>query len=250
MRISLPCSFRTSHLRLHPQAPGFTRPPLIRIKDASFYRRQPTQSSISENEPSNTPLYPGLTYNFPADDTEGQYWAIVGPANAGKSTFLEILRGEHLCIPPTSRSYPYLSTEEVLVRDRRLSSPRRAIQYVGFNDKEKGLGGLGTYLSARYESRKESTDFTLQDYLMGRTRLNAEEELQEQVDETLFHDVTERLQLRDLLDMPTSNLSNGQTRRAKIGKALLGKPELLLLDEPFSMSSRPKPHFYAESQMS
>ncbi|EHL03265.1 putative Uncharacterized ABC transporter ATP-binding protein [Glarea lozoyensis 74030] len=33
--------------------------------------------------------------------------------------------------------------------------------------------------------------------------------------------------------MPISNLSNGQTRRARIAKALLGKPGLLLLDEPF-----------------
>ena len=34
--------------------------------------------------------------------------------------------------------------------------------------------------------------------------------------------------------MPVGNLSNGQTRRARIAKALLGKPEVLMLDEPFS----------------
>ena len=34
--------------------------------------------------------------------------------------------------------------------------------------------------------------------------------------------------------MPVANLSNGQTRRARIAKALLNKPELLLLDDPFS----------------
>jgi len=41
--------------------------------------------------------------------------------------------------------------------------------------------------------------------------------------------------LGDFLDMPLIALSNGQTRRARIVKALLSKPELLILEEPFSM---------------
>jgi ABC-type Mn2+/Zn2+ transport system ATPase subunit len=34
------------------------------------------------------------------------------------------------------------------------------------------------------------------------------------------------------LDLPLVALSNGQTRRARVVKALLAQPELLLLDEP------------------
>ncbi|KAF8994779.1 hypothetical protein BDQ17DRAFT_1330910 [Cyathus striatus] len=59
-----------------------------------------------------------------------------------------------------------------------------------------------------------------------------EEELK--VFEELWEDGTE-----GLLDLPLVALSNGQMRRARIVKAILRKPELLLLDEPLSTFSLP-----------
>ena len=50
-----------------------------------------------------------------------------------------------------------------------------------------------------------------------------------------FEELTEKLGLKQLLDLPLVALSNGQTRRARIVKALLEQPEILLLDEPLSV---------------
>lgn len=126
------------------------------------------------------------------------------------------------------------------MKDHRLRIPGRAFQYVGFDGERGGLGGPGTrgaYLSARYESRREETDFLLLDYLKGHTELNpAEETGGQSYDNTLLEGVIKDLRLEDLVHMPISNLSNGQTRRARIAKALLDRPEVLLLDEPFSKS--------------
>jgi len=91
-------------------------------------------------------------------------------------------------------------------------------------------------MSARYESRREVTDFSVLEFLTGRTQLNAAEDEGEKVDAKALEKVVADLRLENLVDMPVSNLSNGQTRRARIAKALLGKPEVLLLDEPFSES--------------
>ena len=52
----------------------------------------------------------------------------------------------------------------------------------------------------------------------------------------LFEDLSDKLGLKDLLDLPLVALSNGQTRWARIIKALLERPDILLLDEPLSKS--------------
>jgi ABC-type molybdenum transport system ATPase subunit/photorepair protein PhrA len=46
--------------------------------------------------------------------------------------------------------------------------------------------------------------------------------------------VAESLELKRYLDLPLVALSNGQTRRARIVRALLRRPKVLLLDEPLS----------------
>ncbi len=73
------------------------------------------------------------------------------------------------------------------------------------------------------------------DYLRGTTELNPSEgDLGTVMDEKGLDKVIKDLRLEAFVNMPMGNLSNGQTRRARIAKAILRRPELLLLDEPFS----------------
>jgi ABC-type molybdenum transport system ATPase subunit/photorepair protein PhrA len=204
---------------------------VISIKEATFYREFPNTAQDPASEPK---LYSDLSFSLAAASSKraaDSGTAILSTSSLARTTFLKILGGQYFCSPPEARRYPYLSSIQ--------KSPQQAIQYVGF-DAERGssVGGSslrGSYLSARYESRREETDFSLRDYLTGNTELNALEERPADKDakqETLRY-VVQQLQLKDLLDMPVSNLSNGQTRRARIAKALIGKPEVLLLDGLF-----------------
>jgi len=239
MRATSPVHFRASLLaRSHANRLAYNKkPPIVNIKNATFYKQHP-----GAEDASSRALFSNLTFSLPSFPKRAQFWSIISPSSTGKTNFLEVLRGQHVCIPPTARSYPYLGTEEVAAKDPHLRIPGRALHYVGFNGKSAAPGGSGfrgAYLSARYESRRESTDFSLLDYLKGNTSLNpSDDELAKEegleTQETL-HQVIGQLNLEPLLSMPVGNLSNGQTRRARIAKALMGKPEVLLIDEPFSM---------------
>ena len=222
------------HLSIRRYGTSNSRPPIIRISDGTFYRHHPNSTHAGTG--INPALFKELNFQLSSFSQEPEYWSIIGPSNSGKTTFLQILRGQHLSIPPAARSFPYLESDEIEQKDHRLRVPSRAIKQVGF-DGEQGLGSQApqsAYLSARYESRREETDWSVLDYLQGNMELNPSQDIDEKkIEASSLERVIRDLRLGDLVNMPVSNLSNGQTRRARIAKALLGNPEVLLLDEPF-----------------
>ncbi|TGO48968.1 hypothetical protein BOTNAR_0450g00030 [Botryotinia narcissicola] len=207
-----------------------THPPIVRINNGTFYRHHPNSHHHVPGH-ANPALFEKLNFEIPSFSEGEKHWAILGASSSGKTTLLQILRGGLLCIPPTARSYPYLSSDVSKPR-----TPTKAIKYVGF-DGEQGLGKQApksAYLSARYESRREDTDFSVWDYLQGNTELNPSTKIDGSgFDPEILVRVINDLRLGELLNMPVSNLSNGQTRRSRIARALLENPEVLLLDEPF-----------------
>lgn len=219
-------------VRLH----GSTRlraEPIVRIANATFYRRHPA-SKQDHNAAPNSPLFPNLSLSLPSFSTPSQHWAILSPSSTIRTAFLQVLRGQLLCFPPTARSYPYLLSGDIAGNNPKLRFPERAIDYVGFDVERKAFGGA--YLSARYESRVEETDFTLAQYLTGIVGMNPGEDVirEKTPDQDVMRKVVEDLELERFFHKPVSTLSNGQSRRARIGKALLTKPEMLCLDAPFS----------------
>ncbi|KAF2631074.1 ABC transporter-like protein [Macroventuria anomochaeta] len=219
--------------RLHTSRRLYSEP-IVKIANGTFYRQHPeSKPAPGQDAPPNPPLFPDLSLSLPSFSTPNQHWAILSPSSNIRTAFLQLLRGQFLCFPPTARTYPYLLSPEITEKNPRLRYPDQAIEYVGFDVERKAFGGA--YLSARYESLKEEGDFTLKRYLTGIVTLNpGEEELKaKSVDEEVTRQVMKDLELERFLDKPVNMLSNGQSRRARIGKALLTRPEVLCLDAPF-----------------
>ncbi|OCL11678.1 P-loop containing nucleoside triphosphate hydrolase protein [Glonium stellatum] len=234
MRRTAALFFATSKFRCFSTSYRLLRTPIIQISNGTFYRQHPaSRPAPGQDATPNPPLFPQLTLSLPSFSSPNQNWAVLSPSSTVRTAFLQILRGQLLCFPPTARSYPYLLSDEIATKNSKLRFPERAIEYVGFDVERKAFGGA--YLSARYESRVEETDFSLAQYLTGIIGLNVGEEYTKDrlPDQEVMVQVVKDLELEQYFHKPVSTLSNGQSRRARIGKALLSKPEMLLLDAPF-----------------
>lgn len=136
----------------------------------------------------------------------GEYQAVVGPTGSGKTTLLRTIAGQ---LPASTGSV----------------TRRHSAVFVSFREESDQFSYSRYFYQQRYQatmsdSRDSEPITTVRNFL---NCSDAPGDLAS----------VKRLGLELLLNEPLLKLSNGQTRKARIGKALLQRPAILLLDNPF-----------------
>lgn len=173
----------------------------------------------------------------------------MSPSSGGaKTALLRALTG-HLRIhpppPPPDGLFPFLDGLD----------SHKHVDLVSFAHRPRAAGGAFYDFTARYGAVREEDKRTLRETFFpelakplhelavpdllnkpNEHALSHVDRAKEESRRQLFEKFTIELGLKQLMDLPMIALSNGQTRRARIIKALLEQPELLILDEPLSKS--------------
>lgn len=144
-----------------------------------------------------------VLHDVTASITEGELVGLIGPSGAGKTTLLRIILGE---LTPTDGS---------LVGNR---SGRPAVGYV-----------------PQLEAGERTFPLTVEEMvLLGGAALSASRPWFDRAEKRRANAILERLGIASLRANRLDELSGGQFQRALIGRALMSRPTLLLLDEPTS----------------
>jgi molybdate transport system ATP-binding protein len=160
----------------------------------------------------------------------GQHWALVGPNSSGKTLLARALAGE----VPVVRG-------EIVYRFRLLDgrTPEEAVAHISF-EQQKAVAGDDPP-SMRWLTDTDADTVSVREFLS-----------QDHVEEINPFEVLERparsaaafnrrvrqtlrlLQIDRLQHQSLRSLSNGEMRKTLLARALLRRPRLLILDDPFS----------------
>jgi len=149
-----------------------------------------------------------VLHNVNLDVQEGDYLAIMGPSGSGKSTLMNLIG----CLDvPTSGSYHLGRRDITRCSENELSDIR---------NKEIGF----VFQSFHLLPKLNAVDNVALPLLYGGVRRR---ERRDRAREAL-----KIVGLEDRLDYRPDQLSGGQCQRVAIARAIVGKPKLLLADEP------------------
>jgi len=165
------------------------------------------------------------------------------PVTYAQPALQALLGNMRISPPPPDGPLPSLSLTPRPINE--------AVCLVSFAHRPRASGGAFYDYTARYGAVRDEDRVTLRQsmfpeesgtvqdsikpFIVGKSYRKRQDVFKLEERARRFEDLTERLGLKHLLDLPLVALSNGQTRRARIVKALLERPDILLLDEPLSL---------------
>ncbi|HXG11205.1 MAG TPA: ATP-binding cassette domain-containing protein [Gemmataceae bacterium] len=151
---------------------------------------------------------------------QGETWAVVGPTGSGKTTLAEALQGQHRLAAGTV-CWPLL--DRLRAAGHPVGWPSEIVRRVAFKEEWWPFSYRRHYYQQRFNFIEPHDDLTLDAFLRGGTS----------ADDRAISAAARRLGIESLRPLSLIKLSSGQIRRARIVKALLARPEMLILDDPF-----------------
>ena len=167
--------------------------------------------SVTYSYAQGKPVFKGFDWHA----ARGEAWAVLGPSGCGKTTLLYLLAG--LLFPDAGR---------VLVDGVTLTRPR---PHTGLILQEYGLLPWATV--------RQNAELGLRvRAFYGPDGKHAPEDFKPDID---LDPWLERLGLAAFIDKYPGQISGGQRQRTAIARTLALRPDLLLMDEPFSSLDAP-----------
>jgi molybdate transport system ATP-binding protein len=148
----------------------------------------------------------------------GEHWAVVGPNGSGKSTLVEAMVGKGWI---AEGKVHFGSSGE---NDDRTFDLSR-IGLVSTAELAALVQSPDRYYQQRFNSLDSESAPLVKEALLGKSP--------DQTTSDRLNQVAETLGIQHLLDRRLIKLSNGETKRMLIAKALIQQPAVLILDNPF-----------------
>lgn len=140
----------------------------------------------------------------------GEHWVVLGANGSGKTTLLQILAG-----------YLWPTSGEVSVLGKRFGE-------IDLRELRKQIGWVGSFLQAQVPPAQKPLDFIVSGKYatLGIFDKPGEDDYEE------ARELASRLGCTRILDSTYAVLSQGEKQRLLIARALIHKPQLIILDEP------------------
>lgn len=165
-------------------------------------------------------LFAGLNWEL----LKGQQWAITGNSGSGKTALLNTIAGKFNVINGGIHYHFYDQyRQQHIVTDPYFNYRNLLALVAHHHDFRNRSNTTDFYYQQRFNSMDSSDAPTVQQHLYGENGAPPQED-----------PLLAPLCIGPLLEKELIKLSNGETRRVMIAKALLQKPVLLMLDNPFT----------------